>query len=211
MTTTPTWICPECKAGKHGNCDGTAWDDDKDDFTTCGCDHGAEAAAGAYVEKHRPPVADRWIEGMRTAPGTISIRTRWLYSDPNPQTVLPEGRTRHPFSRGGDVTASDWPSSYEHMQGIADHVYRAVESFGDDHDVEIEVRLADARAEDNTELRQKARAAASAALDSNVRLLVLSNGTTLDQFNTQFPGILTALANQAADAAFDAVVSSRSA
>lgn len=30
-------ICPECKAGKHDNCDGTAWDDEKDELTECFC------------------------------------------------------------------------------------------------------------------------------------------------------------------------------
>lgn len=29
--------CPECVAGKHQNCDGTAWDDERDDITECGC------------------------------------------------------------------------------------------------------------------------------------------------------------------------------
>lgn len=30
-------ICPECAAGKHPNCDGTAWDFDADELTTCAC------------------------------------------------------------------------------------------------------------------------------------------------------------------------------
>lgn len=35
-----TPICPECEQGKHGNCDGTAWDDELDELTTCRCnDH----------------------------------------------------------------------------------------------------------------------------------------------------------------------------
>jgi hypothetical protein len=29
--------CPECKAGKHPNCDGTAWDFDTDRPTECPC------------------------------------------------------------------------------------------------------------------------------------------------------------------------------
>ncbi|MGX9346625.1 DUF4326 domain-containing protein [Microbacterium sp. KNMS] len=37
----PQHLCPECKAGKHGNCDGTAWDDDADTLTTCTCTHEA--------------------------------------------------------------------------------------------------------------------------------------------------------------------------
>ena len=41
MTTPPDSIaiCPECHAGKHRNCDGTAWDVDADEPTTCGCEH----------------------------------------------------------------------------------------------------------------------------------------------------------------------------
>lgn len=32
-----TNICPECHDGKHRNCDGTAWDFDKDELTECEC------------------------------------------------------------------------------------------------------------------------------------------------------------------------------
>lgn len=31
------WTCPECVQGKHGNCDGTAWDDERDCLTICSC------------------------------------------------------------------------------------------------------------------------------------------------------------------------------
>lgn len=31
--------CPECRDGKHGNCDGTAWDNVRDRPTDCRCDH----------------------------------------------------------------------------------------------------------------------------------------------------------------------------
>ncbi len=30
-------LCPECKQGKHANCDGTAWDKEVDAPTKCGC------------------------------------------------------------------------------------------------------------------------------------------------------------------------------
>lgn len=33
-------ICPECAAGKHPNCDGTAWDHERDELTTCQCREG---------------------------------------------------------------------------------------------------------------------------------------------------------------------------
>lgn len=38
--------CPECVAGKHRNCDTTAWDHDTDQPTACACwanDHGGAA------------------------------------------------------------------------------------------------------------------------------------------------------------------------
>ncbi len=35
-------VCPECAAGKHGNCDGTAWDLVADELTTCSCTHTPE-------------------------------------------------------------------------------------------------------------------------------------------------------------------------
>lgn len=31
------FICPECAAGKHDNCDGTAWDTHQDEPTDCSC------------------------------------------------------------------------------------------------------------------------------------------------------------------------------
>lgn len=31
------WACPECEQGKHGNCDGWAWDFDADEKTQCQC------------------------------------------------------------------------------------------------------------------------------------------------------------------------------
>lgn len=29
--------CPECQQGKHGNCDGTGWDNLRDEPTDCPC------------------------------------------------------------------------------------------------------------------------------------------------------------------------------
>lgn len=92
--------------------------------------------------KYRPPAEERWTDGMRTDPVRIEVRTEWLYSEYNPRTLVPEGRTRHPFARGGNVTHSDVPTEYEHLQSLNDHISRAVEAFGDDKDLVIEVRLA---------------------------------------------------------------------
>ena len=33
------YICPECRDGKHRNCNGAAWDSKKDCPTNCGCEH----------------------------------------------------------------------------------------------------------------------------------------------------------------------------
>lgn len=33
----PTRPCPECAAGKHGNCDGTTWDNTRDERVPCPC------------------------------------------------------------------------------------------------------------------------------------------------------------------------------
>jgi hypothetical protein len=35
--------CPECHAGKHGNCTGWAIDSDTDELTPCGCAAGGHA------------------------------------------------------------------------------------------------------------------------------------------------------------------------
>lgn len=103
------------------------------------------------ADRSRPPENERWTDRMRTTPVRIAVRTRWLYSDYDPTILVPQGRTRHPFSRGGDVVSSDVPNPYPHMQGIADHVHRAVEAFGDDKDLIIEVRLAEPHSEVHAE------------------------------------------------------------
>ena len=35
----PKNICPECRDGKCFNCTNEAWDDEKDELTTCQCTH----------------------------------------------------------------------------------------------------------------------------------------------------------------------------
>lgn len=32
-----THVCPECRDGKHRNCEGTAWSDETDSPTSCAC------------------------------------------------------------------------------------------------------------------------------------------------------------------------------
>ena len=34
-------ICPDCRDGKCRNCTGAAWDDERDELSTCTCDHGS--------------------------------------------------------------------------------------------------------------------------------------------------------------------------
>jgi hypothetical protein len=36
-------ICPECNAGKHQNCDGSAWNDAADDVDVCACERAGHA------------------------------------------------------------------------------------------------------------------------------------------------------------------------
>jgi hypothetical protein len=47
-------LCPECRAGKHGNCDGTGWDIDADERVPCPCldeSHTAPILGVAYPEE----------------------------------------------------------------------------------------------------------------------------------------------------------------
>jgi hypothetical protein len=46
--TTAKPVCPECQQGKHGNCDGTAWDEGRDEISLCRCED----------PMHRPEVPD---------------------------------------------------------------------------------------------------------------------------------------------------------
>ena len=99
-----------------------------------------------WEDTYRPPVERRWIGG-RTEPGTILLRSQWSYSHPtDPPALIPESREAsglHPFSRGGKVVRTDWPHWIDGFSNdVAANVWRAVESFGDDADIVIEVRLA---------------------------------------------------------------------
>lgn len=38
-------VCPECRAGKHRNCDGTSWCDRNDRPADCTCQHTEKEAA----------------------------------------------------------------------------------------------------------------------------------------------------------------------
>lgn len=92
-------------------------------------------------DKYRPPVEER-THRDRTEPVRIKLRTKWLYSEERENIILRPGELRHAFSRGGDVVESDVPSTYSHMQATSDHLHRAIELFGDDADLIIEVRRA---------------------------------------------------------------------
>ena len=94
----------------------------------------------AYKADYRPPVEERWIEGMRQEPAIIEVRTCWLYSEYDPKVIVPAGRTRHAFSRGGQVVASSIPQPSWSSHTIADYVHDAISAFGDDADLEIIVR-----------------------------------------------------------------------
>lgn len=89
---------------------------------------------------HRPALEDRWVGG-RTSPGVIRARTRFLYSEPS-ATAKPSGRSRWAFSRGAKLTQSDWDHTHRSDPTVADAVADAIASFGDDADIEIEIRLA---------------------------------------------------------------------
>lgn len=90
---------------------------------------------------HRPPVEERTHRG-RTEPVRIKLRTQWFYSEKREDIILQPGELRHAFYRGGDVVESDVPSPYSNMSGVSDHLHRAIELFGDDVDLIIEVRRA---------------------------------------------------------------------
>lgn len=90
---------------------------------------------------HRPPNQER-THTNRTDPARIKVRTRWFYSEDRADIILQPGERRHAFSRSGDVVESDVPTTSTHMDSISDHVHRAVELFGDDADLVIEVRRA---------------------------------------------------------------------
>lgn len=88
------------------------------------------------MSDHRPPNQER-THTNRTGPARIKVRTRWFYSE---RTTA--GEPRHAFSRSGDVVESDVPAPSKGWDSISDHVNRAIELFGDDADLIIEVRRA---------------------------------------------------------------------
>lgn len=42
-------ICPECRQGKHRNCDGLAWDFDIDKMVDCRCPHCTEGRMDVWT------------------------------------------------------------------------------------------------------------------------------------------------------------------
>lgn len=94
----------------------------------------------ADEERYRPAEEGRWHKD-RTEPVRIDVRTEWLYSDGHraEQCVCCPGR--HAFSRAGNVVRSDVPPQYEGVGGdLSGHLFRALQEFGDDRDLVIEVR-----------------------------------------------------------------------
>lgn len=74
-----SFVCPECRAGKHGNCDGYAWDDQLDEPTACSCDVALHPTSDALrVTRH----GSRWIEPCRArSSGTIDhTRAYWTHA-----------------------------------------------------------------------------------------------------------------------------------
>lgn len=68
-------ICPECVAGKHGNCNGQAWDMEKDEPTACECGHSIGQVMAEIDEAER---GFRKIEGRGWSweskePGLVTI------------------------------------------------------------------------------------------------------------------------------------------
>lgn len=51
--------CPECVQGKHGNCDGTAWDRATDQPAPCPCAGRAHTAPRDGSTYHRHPLTHR--------------------------------------------------------------------------------------------------------------------------------------------------------
>lgn len=90
------------------------------------------------TDKYRPPAEERQTSD-RTEPVQIEARTEWLYSEDD-RCLCCEGR--HAFSRGAQVTASPVPSNLAQDNYLRDHIYRAIQLFGDDADLIIEVRRA---------------------------------------------------------------------
>lgn len=95
-------------------------------------------------DQYRPPKEQRWTEGMRTEPVRVAVRTEWRYTSDS-EGSHPYGRGPWPFSRGGYVTESDVPGPYKSSsQDLEAHLHRAISAFGDDKNLVVEVRPADA-------------------------------------------------------------------
>lgn len=99
-------ICPECRDGKHRNCDGTAWDDLRDQAASCTCAH------------HEPLEDPAQSEGLHqilpTQPHSFTLTVRseltpdaWARLFPN----APQPVTRHRLAfvpgPGADPVAYD--------------------------------------------------------------------------------------------------------
>lgn len=64
--------CPECRAGKCGNCDGSTWDVDRDEYADCPCaTAGHDTRAGVVVEVDDLLTARHAAEILDVSPVTV--------------------------------------------------------------------------------------------------------------------------------------------
>lgn len=105
MTEPTPPVCPECAAGKHTNCDGTAWDTATDAPTTCTCTH----------PTHTPPVEPAAQPADTPAPD--AEEPTMTEPDPTPAPVPKPPRSPKAASRAREQKAK---------AAVADPVKRAI-------------------------------------------------------------------------------------
>lgn len=111
-------------------------------------------------QKYRPAPEHRRTGG-RTAPATISVRTHFMYSEPQPGKA-PDA-PRHVFCYAASVTdGGEFTDRFEDYNTVASTVGRMVAAFGDDADLEIQVRRRQAGTIDSPHLTQVEADAADA-------------------------------------------------
>lgn len=132
-----------------------------------------------WPEPRRPPVAERWTR-ERTEPVQLLVETCWMYSARGAGSPAHsvEGRPvpHWAFARGAKVLATDVPfwTGQSDMATVASNVSRAIEKFGDDARLIVEVRRAPEQSEtprDSTDSPDSAASTGVVLTESEQRIV----------------------------------------
>lgn len=86
-------LCPECRAGKHGNCDGRALDEERDQVVQCGCSDPTHT-----IETNPAVIRDGWDDDESPSDSALALLRQRL-TDPSAEATR-KGRYHSAMANG---------------------------------------------------------------------------------------------------------------